>query len=104
MLQGVIFLSNIEMPELFDEYNYTGYPFTIAVMIRELKKIIDDYQAKKLTNEEVKIIISFYAKTSPEKLFDDEDPNELNITLKRKIGKFRRIVLKSILKEIGVFQ
>lgn len=97
-------MSNIEMPELFDEYNYTGYPFTIAVMIRELKKIIDDYQAKKLTNEEVKIIISFYAKTSPEKLFDDEDPNELNITLKRKIGKFRRIVLKSILKEIGVFQ
>lgn len=97
-------MSDIEMPELFDEFNYTGYPSTIAVMIRELKKIIDDYQAKKLTNEEVKIIISFYSKTSPEKLFDEEDPNKLNITLRRKIGKFRRSVLKSILKEIGAFQ
>lgn len=97
-------MSNIEMPELFDENNYTGYPFTIAVMIRELKKIIDDYQEKKLTNEEIKIIISFYAKTSPDKLFDNDNPNELNITLRRKIGKFRRTVLKSILKEIGAFQ
>lgn len=96
-------MSKLDMPELFDEYNYTGYPFTIAVMIRELKKIIDDYQEKKLTNEEIKIIISFYAETSPEKIFDDKNPNELNITLRRKIGKFRRSVLKAILKEIGAF-
>ena len=96
-------MSNIEMPELFDEHNYTGYPFTIAVMIRELKKIIDDYQEKKLTNEEFKILINFYAKTSPEKMFDMEIENRLNITIKRKVGKFRRNVLMSVLKELGFF-
>lgn len=92
-----------EMPELFDQYNYTGYPLTIAIMIRELKKVIDDYQSKKLTNEEFKIIISFYAETSPEKMLDMEKKNQLNITLRRKIGKFRREVLKSVLKELQFF-
>lgn len=86
------------MPDIFDEHDYVGYPMTIGIMVRELKKIIDDYQDKKLTNEEIKTILRFYAETSTNKIFKDD---KLNITVQRKIGQFRIEVLEAIYKELG---
>lgn len=94
----------IKMPELFDEYGYTGYPITINNMEKELKEIIADYQDKKLTNEEFKIIVGFYGITSPDKLFDKEDENELSFTLRTRIGKYRSGVLMKALTELGIVE
>lgn len=86
------------MPDLFDEFGYIGYPMTITTMIKELKRIIDDYQEKILTNEEFQIIILFYADTSPSKLFIDK---KLNGNVKGKIGQLRAKVLETVLEELG---
>lgn len=86
------------MPDLFDEHGYIGYPLTFLIMAGELRKIIDDYQEHKFTNEDFKVILSFYAEKSSDKLFTD---SELNVTIKRKIGKYRASVLKSVYEELG---
>lgn len=91
------------MLELFDTYNYVAYPMTIGIMVRELKKIIDDYQKKKITNEEFKTIIFFYYQNSSDKIINDKNPDELNITVIRKLGMHRKDVLVSILKDLNIF-
>lgn len=82
------------MANLFDTHDYIAYPSTIVGMATELRKIIDDYKARKISNVELKEIIIFYAETNPEKLFNG---SEYNITIKRKIGKSRLDIIDTLL-------
>lgn len=82
------------MADLFDEYDYIAYPITIVGLADQLKKVIDDYRARELTNSEVKEIILFYAENNNKKLFDRSD---YNITIKRRLGKKRLDIVKTLL-------
>lgn len=82
------------MENLFDKYDYVAFPLTTVSLARELKKIINDYKNKKINNKEVEEIVSFYASTQANKLFNGE---ELNITVQRLNGKQRSEVIKSLL-------
>lgn len=82
------------MEEFLDKHNYIAYPETIVKLSKELRKVVDDYISRKITNEELKKIVTFYADTSPEKLFNGMD---YNITIKRKIGVKRLRIIEGLL-------
>lgn len=83
------------MTKLFDKHEYVAYPSTVVNFSYELKKIVNDYQNKKLSNAEITEIIKFYAETQPEKLFTN---NEFNVTVRRLVGKKRLDVVDTLLK------
>lgn len=82
------------MEEFFDTHNYIAYPETIVKLARELIKVVDDYTSRKITNEDLRKVILFYADNSPDKLFNGLD---YNITIKRKIGVKRLRIIESLL-------
>ncbi|MGO3169143.1 TIGR04540 family protein [Senegalia sp. (in: firmicutes)] len=82
------------MEEFFDTHNYIAYPETIVKLARELIKVVDDYTSRKITNEDLRKVILFYADNSPDKLFNGSD---YNITIKRKIGVKRLRIIESLL-------
>jgi len=78
----------------FMSEKYLQYPSTVKELAAELNKILNDYRARKIGNEEVRNSVLWYAEACPDKLFDAED---INITVKRFLGKKRLTVLKTLL-------
>lgn len=78
------------------EYEYLKYPKSIVVLASELKRVTNDYDERKIGNDELKEIILWYADKCRDKLFQGQDYNP---TLKTIIGKRRIHLLDLILEE-----
>ena len=96
-LQNALVTQYFSNLEFFKEHDYALYPSTTTELIPDLKKVIDDYKARKITNQEVKDVIAFYAEKHPEKLYDEDNYNK---TVKRLIGKRRLDTLDRILNDL----
>lgn len=73
--------------------DYLQYPPTIKSLAAEIKKACNDYYARRITNDQIKDIILWYANYAPDKLFSTE-PGQLNPTIIITIGKKRvRLIL-----------
>lgn len=90
------------MRELFDEYDYIAYPLTIDILSRELKKIVSDYQEKKLSNSDFVLILQFYA--NQEMNIFNEDKTDLQDRLSFLIGKFRSSLIISVYQDLGYLE
>lgn len=73
---------------------YIAYPLTVKSLAEEIIKVCDDYKARKLSNEDVKEQIWWYAAKAPDKLFNGSDYNS---TVKKIIGKRRIELLDTLL-------
>ena len=71
------------------QYEFLKYPKSIRAMAVEIRRVTNDYDARKIGNEELKEIILWYAIKCSNKLFRGED---FNPTLTQIIGR-RRIKL-----------
>lgn len=91
------------MEEIFDEHGYIAYPLNVNILSDELKRIIEDYQNKKLTNSEFKSILEFYGNSVSEYVFS-EDNTTLDDRLKLKIGKFRTNLLENAYRDLGLIK
>lgn len=76
------------------EYVFLKYPKSVVAFAEELKRVIDDYSARKINNDELKEIALWYAEKCSDKLFQGQD---YNITVRRIVGKRRLAVLNMIL-------
>lgn len=90
------------MRELFDEYDYIAYPLTIDILSKELKKIVSDYQEKKLSNSDFVLILQFYA--NQEMNIFNEDKTDLQDRLSFLIGKFRSSLIISVYQDLGYLE
>lgn len=77
------------------EYEFLKYPKTIVILSNEIKRITNDYNARKIGNEELKEIILWYANKCGEMMFQGQSYNP---TLKKNIGKRRIKLLEKILE------
>ena len=78
-------------------YEFIKYPKSVVALCNELRRIVDDYTARKIGNEEFKDIILWYATKCPEKMFLG---HEYNATMKRLVGKRRLNVMDMILEGV----
>lgn len=91
------------MEDIFDEHGYIAYPLNVNILSEELKKIIEDYQNKKLTNAEFKSILEFYGKSVSQYVFS-QDQTEIDDRLSLKIGKFRTSLLINAYRDLGLIK
>ena len=70
-------------------YEYLQYPHSIVALAKEIRRIANDYNARKITNDELRDIFLWYSDKCPGKLFQGDD---YNTSVKQIIGK-RRIEL-----------
>ena len=77
------------------EYLFLKYPKTITLLAEEIIRVTNDYNARKIGNEELKSIVQWYASNYGEKLFKAEDYNP---TVKKIIGKTRIQLLDKLLE------
>ena len=77
------------------ENNYILYPSTIKALAEEIKRACNDYNARRINNDEIKEVINWYAENQADKLFAAE---EINPTISKIIGK-KRVNLINILLE-----
>ena len=70
------------MANLFDEYGYIAYPLNVNILSDEIKKIVENYQNKELTNSEFKTILEFYGNSVSEYVFTKENLSQLDEFLK----------------------
>lgn len=75
------------------EYEFLKYPKSIRALAKEINRVTNDYDARKIGNDELKEIMLWYATKCPDKLFKGL---AYNPTLKQIIGK-RRIALLDII-------
>jgi uncharacterized protein (TIGR04540 family) len=54
-------------------YDFLQYPPTVKYMAQEINRITNDYYARKISNEQLRDCILFWATNSPELLFQGED-------------------------------
>ena len=78
------------------EYEYLKYPRSVVVLAEELKRVANDYDARRINNEELKAIVVWYAEECAEKLFQGKDYNR---SIKKIIGKRRIDLLDTVLSE-----
>ena len=71
------------------DYEYLQYPHSVVELAKEIKRVANDYHARKITNEELRGIFLWYSEKCPGKLFQDGD---YNTSIKQIIGK-RRVEL-----------
>jgi len=83
--------------EFFERHGYELYPATVTDFVPVIKKVISDYKARIITQQEAKEVLTFYAEKHPEKLFDEDDYNK---TLKRLIGKKRLDTLDRLINDL----
>ena len=88
------------MANLFDEYGYIAYPLNVNILSDEIKKIVENYQNKELTNSEFKTILEFYGNSVSEYVFT-KDRTALNERLSLMIGKFRSTLLTNAYRDFG---
>ena len=75
------------------------YPPTVKKLAYEIKRVLDDYFARRIDNEQVKECVLTWANSSPEKLFN---ANDINNTIKLIIGVKRLSVLNKLLEDYQV--
>lgn len=68
------------------QYEYMKYPTTVLALANELKRVVSDYNSRKIGNDELKEIVLWYAAKCPDKLFTGHD---FNITVQRILGQRR---------------
>lgn len=73
---------------------YLKYPTTVKLLAGEIIKVCNDYNARKINNDEIKEIILWYATKMPDKLFM---ANDLNPTIKKIIGSKRIFLINTLL-------
>lgn len=78
------------------EYEYLKYPRSVVALSEEIKRVVNDYDARRIGNDEVKDIILWYANTCPQKLYQGQGYNK---SVKKLIGKRRTELLDAVLKE-----
>ena len=76
------------------DYEYQQFPATLKEMARELNRIVDDYRARRLGNDDFIEIIRYYADAYPERLFDGP---EYNITMQRIVGQRRLAIIDKVM-------
>lgn len=75
--------------------DYVQYPGTVKGLAAELKVICDDYYTRKITNDRLREIITWYANSQQDKLFTGK---EINPTVAKIIGKQRVRLICDLLK------
>ena len=75
--------------------NYMLYPATITQLVQELRRACDDYNARRITNNDFRELVLYYAQEHPEKIFAGDDYNP---TLQIKLGKKRMAMLEKMLE------
>lgn len=73
---------------------YMKYPTTIKTLAGEIKTICNDYNARKITNDQIREIMFWYANKMPEMLFAADN---INPTVAAIIGKKRIKLLTDLL-------
>lgn len=79
--------------------NYLQYPTTVKELAGELVKICDDYKSRRISNTEIKSMVEWYAKKTPDMLFSFD---EINPTIRKIIGKRRERIVVSLLPNTEV--
>ena len=75
------------------EYEFLKYPHSVVALAEEIKRVTDDYKARRIGNEELSEIILWYAAKHADKLFEGADYKR---SVKKIVGQ-RRIKLLDIL-------
>lgn len=76
---------------------YMKYPATKKELADEIKKVCDNYFARRITIEELTETLYWYANNCSEHIFDG--PAELNSTISLLIGKKRIKLISKILDQ-----
>jgi len=76
------------------EYEFLKYPSSVRGLAVEIKRVMNDYNARKLGNNELREIVLWYANNCGDKFFKGQDYNP---TVKAIIGKSRIKVLDMVL-------
>lgn len=82
------------------EYEYKQYPASVVELAYEIRRIVDDYRARKVSNADFVEILQFYSVNQSEKLYTGK---EYNITIQRKVGKRRMAVIDKVLDGSQLF-
>ena len=78
------------------EYEYLKYPRSVVILAEEIKRVVNDYDARRIGNEELSEILLWYAHKSADKLFRG---NDYPYTIKKILGARRVKLLDTILEE-----
>ena len=76
------------------EYEFLKYPKNVVVLAEEINRVTNDYDARRIGNDELKEIMLWYANKCSDKLFQGQDYNR---SVKKIIGKRRIKLLDTIL-------
>lgn len=74
-------------------YEFIMYPTQVKEIAFEINRACDNYKARKISNDQLREVVLYYATNFPEKLFYYQD---LNPTVKKIIGT-RRIVIVNVM-------
>ena len=77
------------------EYSFVKYPKSIRIMAEEIKRATNDYDGRKIGNDELQGIIRWYADKCGDRFFSGR--YDYNPTLKLIIGQRRIKVIDQIL-------
>lgn len=80
---------------------YLQYPTTVKALAAEIKAACDDYTARRLSNNQIREWVFWYATKTPELLFSAE---KINPTVAIIIGKKRVKLLNDLLDGYGYQQ
>ena len=78
------------------EYDYLKYPRSVVALAGEINRVVNDYDARKINNDQMSEIILWYANNLPGKLFKGQD--YLN-TIKKYCGARRVELMNTVLRE-----
>ena len=73
---------------------YQQYPSSVKDLAKEIKRACDDYNARRITNDQIREIIFWYATHQADRLFAAEN---LNPTVRLIIGKRREKLVNDLL-------
>jgi len=76
--------------------DYMRYPTTVKMLAGEIKAVCDDYKKRKINNDDITEVVSWYAKMHSDKLFCN---GKINPTVSKIIGQKRVQLLNVLLSE-----
>jgi len=79
------------------EYHFLKYPKTVVALAEEINRVTNDYNARRIGNEELESIIKWFASNCRDKLFRGVD--DYNPSVKKIIGKTRVKLIDQLLEE-----
>jgi len=75
-------------------YEFLKYPTTVVAMAAEIIRVANDYNARKIGNDEIREVLLWYATKHPDILFQGADYNR---SIKKIIGIRRVRLLDALL-------